>query len=371
MSTIPGIRLDDDTTVPQLGVEVRAFGRSEVTTRGVLSAIVAGHRHVDTMPTPDSESGAGRAIARSGLARRDLWVTARTDGRYPGADARRALAASLRRLGLDFVDQYLLDGPGPDPSATARVWRELERARDEGTTRSVGVANFGADALARLVRDGDVPPSVNQVELHPRWQRVPLRAVHRRSGVRTTAWDPFGHRDYLVTDPTLGAIAARHHRTPVQVLLGWHLRLGHVVVCPLSGAARLADDLAAAGELRGDRVAGGDTPGGDTPGGDTPSATPGGDTPGGDTPGGDTPSASTPGGDTPSASTPGDRALSDAEMAAIAALDRPAGHAARILTANHRPAATDVRARDGSRPIGLRSWSRVGSVPGRGLVQRA
>lgn len=227
--TQPRVTLNDGRLIPQLGFGVWKLA-DETAPALVGIALEAGYRSIDTAAAYGNEAGVGRAIAASGLAREDLFVTTKLWNDSHGYDAAlRAFDASLRRLGLDEVDLYLVHWPVPRQDATVDTWKALMRLREEGRARSIGVSNFTAAQLARLIDETGSTPSVNQIELHPGFQQSALRAFHAETGIVTEAWSPLGQGGAL-GHPVIAAIAAKHGRSPAQVVLRWHLDLGHVAI---------------------------------------------------------------------------------------------------------------------------------------------
>ena len=227
--TQPRVTLNDGRLIPQLGFGVWKLA-DETAPALVGIALEAGYRSIDTAAAYGNEAGVGRAIAASGLAREDLFVTTKLWNDSHGYDAAlRAFDASLGRLGLDEVDLYLVHWPVPRQDATVDTWKALMRLREEGRARSIGVSNFTAAQLARLIDETGSTPSVNQIELHPGFQQSALRAFHAETGIVTEAWSPLGQGGAL-GHPVIAAIAAKHGRSPAQVVLRWHLDLGHVAI---------------------------------------------------------------------------------------------------------------------------------------------
>lgn len=226
--TIPSLTLHDGVEIPQLGFGV--FQVPPEDTREVVEqALGVGYRHIDTAGAYRNEKGVGEAIAASGLARQDLFVTTKLWNSEQGLETTlAAFEASLDRLGLDHVDLYLIHWPVPGADRFVDTWRAFERIHDEGRSRTIGVSNFRVEDLERLEAETETRPTVNQIELHPRLQQGELRAWHADHGIVTEAWSPLAQGE-LLDDETVVAIAERHGRTPAQAILRWHLQLGNVV----------------------------------------------------------------------------------------------------------------------------------------------
>lgn len=222
MMTVPTITLNDGHTIPQLG-----FGLWQVPNEGaqaaVTEALQTGYRSIDSAKIYENEKGLGDAIAASDIPRSDLFITTKLWNEEQGFDtALRAFDDSLERLGLDYVDLYLIHWPSPHRELYAESWKALIRIKQEGRARSVGVSNFTTAHLQRILdRTGEVPV-LNQIELHPRFQQKKLRAFHAQHNIATESWSPLG-QGKLLDDPTITAIAEKYGKTPAQVVLRWHL----------------------------------------------------------------------------------------------------------------------------------------------------
>jgi 2,5-diketo-D-gluconate reductase A len=226
--TIPSLTLHDGVEIPQLGFGV--FQVPPEDTQGIVEqALDVGYRHVDTAGAYRNEKGVGAAIAASGLAREDLFVTTKLWNSEQGFETTlAAFDASLGRLGFEYVDLYLIHWPVPSEDRFVDTWRAFERIHEEGRARTIGVSNFRVEDLERLEAETETRPTVNQIELHPRLQQAELRAWHADHGVVTEAWSPLAQGE-LLDDETIVAIAEQHGKTPAQAVLRWHLQLGNVV----------------------------------------------------------------------------------------------------------------------------------------------
>lgn len=240
---IPSIPLNDGNSIPQLGFGTWPLDDHEVADV-VVSAFAAGYRHVDTAAKYGNEAGVGAGIRRSGLAREDLFVTTKLDGPYQGEGrAIAGLQASLQRLGLDYVDLLLIHWPAPWLGLYVDTWRTFEKLRADGLARSIGVSNFKVAHLERLAAETDTVPVVNQIQLDPRITRQQQRAYDSAHGIVTESWSPLGGEGgSLLDEPVIAGIAARHGRTPGQVVLRWHVQNGLVVIPKSANPARLAEN---------------------------------------------------------------------------------------------------------------------------------
>ncbi|MFJ3393892.1 aldo/keto reductase [Leifsonia aquatica] len=255
MTSIPQVTLNDGSSIPQLGFGVYKIPEAE-TVDAVLAALDAGYRHIDTAAFYENERGVGEGVRRSGLGRDDVYVTTKVWWTENGYDSTlRSFDASLERLGFDTVDLFLIHWPAPKHDKYVDTWRALERIREEGRARSIGVANFHTHHLDRLAAETDVVPAVNQVELHPWLPQEEVRRYDREHGIVTEAWSPLA-RGRVLGDPTLDGLARKLGVTPAQVVIRWQLQLGNVVIPKSSTPARIRENLDVFGfELDADDLA--------------------------------------------------------------------------------------------------------------------
>ena len=238
----PVLRLNDGRRIPQLGLGVYKVADAEAA-RVVETAIDAGYRHVDTAKLYGNERGVGDGVRASGIPREEVFVTTKVWDDDHGYDATlRAFDASLERLGFEYVDLYLIHWPVPSRNLYVETWRALETLAADGRARSIGVSNFAIHHIERLLAETDVVPAINQVELHPWLPQRELRAFDASRGILTEAWSPLA-RGRVIGDPVLDAIAARHDRSPAQVVIRWHLQSGTVVIPKSVTAERIRQNI--------------------------------------------------------------------------------------------------------------------------------
>lgn len=241
---IPRLPLRDGRSIPQLGLGVYKID-DEHTADVVADAIGAGYRHIDTATLYGNERGVGEGVRRSGIDRNDVFVTTKVWEDDLGFDATlRACDASLERLGFDAVDLYLIHWPAPWLDLYVDSWRALQRLREEGKARSIGVSNFKPAHLERLLAETGELPVVDQIELHPRFTQATTSAYLDAMGIVTEAWSPLG-RGRLLDDPELARVAAKHGASPAQVVLRWHLDAGRVAIPKSVHPQRIRENLAA------------------------------------------------------------------------------------------------------------------------------
>ena len=257
MRTSPKLSLNNGVLIDQLG-----FGLYKVPARDaeglVAVALGAGYRRFDTAAMYGNELGVARGVGPQlstqpgsggsgesfpALSREDVFITTKVWNDHHGYDATlRAFDTSMVNLGLDYVDMYLIHWPCPRKGLFPETYRALETLYREGRVRAIGVSNFQPAHLDRLLQTAEVVPAVNQVELHPWLQQEELRGKHRELGIMTEAWSPLG-RGQVLADPVVQACAAEHRKTPAQIILRWHVQLGHAAVPKASSEARIRENL--------------------------------------------------------------------------------------------------------------------------------
>jgi len=244
MSLIPSLPLNDGHHIPQLGLGLWQVPDADVPRVG-QAALACGYRHFDGAAAYANEAGLGRALRACGLPRAELFITTKLRNPDQGyATALQALDTSLKKLGLEYVDLYLIHWPCPQHGRFVESWQALIDARAAGKVRSIGVSNFRAEDIERLIKDTGVTPAVNQIELHPLLQQTELTAFARAHGLVTQAWSPLAHGGELLAHPVLKAIADTHGKTPAQVVLRWHVQSGRVVFPKSATPARIAENAA-------------------------------------------------------------------------------------------------------------------------------
>ncbi len=244
---VPGRTLSDGTVIPQLGFGVWQVDDDEAE-RACAHALKVGYRHIDSASAYRNEAGVGRAVAGSELDRADVFVTTKLWNGDHGYDkALRAFDISLGKLGMDYVDLYLIHWPTPARDLYSETWRALIELHKQGRARAIGVSNFHQTHLERIIADSGVTPVINQIELHPYLQQVDMRMVNSAKGIITEAWSPLGSGHGLLEDPVLAEIADRVGATPAQVVLAWHLAIGNVVIPKSVTPSRIEENLAATG----------------------------------------------------------------------------------------------------------------------------
>ena len=242
--TIPSVILNDGFSIPQLGFGVFLVPADEAE-RAVSEALEAGYRHIDTAAIYRNEEGVGAAIAKSGIPRDELYITTKLwNDRHHDDEPDAAIAESLDKLGLDYVDLYLVHWPTPAKDDYVHAWSKLIELRTKNLTRSIGVSNFLVEHLERVVKETGVTPAVDQIELHPAYQQREVTSWAADHGMRIEAWGPLGQGKYdLFGAPAVAEAASAHGKTPAQVVLGWHLQKGNIVFPKSVRIERLRENL--------------------------------------------------------------------------------------------------------------------------------
>jgi 2,5-diketo-D-gluconate reductase A len=238
--TQPTVALNDGAAMPQFGLGVFQTP-PDATEQVVKMAVDQGYRSVDTAAMYRNEDGVGRAL----LGRTDVFVTTKLGNSDHGFDQTlRAFDESMRKLRRDALDLYLIHWPRPRVGSYVESWKAFIRLQKDGRVRSIGVSNFNRDHLERIIAETGVTPAVNQIELHPRFQQKALRAFHVERGIKTESWSPLG-RGGLLSEPSIVDIAARHRKTPAQVVIRWHLDSGLIVIPKTVRLERLKENIGA------------------------------------------------------------------------------------------------------------------------------
>jgi len=230
MPTVPSLVMNNGIEIPQLGFGVFLVPPEE-TEKAVADALSAGYRLIDTAQGYGNEEGVGAAIAAAGIPREDLFITTKLTNSEHGYDTTlAAFDESMKKLGLEVLDLFLIHWPLPMLDRYVETWRAFERLVADGRVWSIGVSNFEIQHLERLLAETDVTPCLNQIELHPEFPQDELREFHAKHGILTESWGPLGQGKGLLENQHILDVARRHGRTPAQVVLRWHIQLGNVVI---------------------------------------------------------------------------------------------------------------------------------------------
>jgi diketogulonate reductase-like aldo/keto reductase len=241
-AAIPSVSLNDENTMPVLGIGVGELSDAE-TERAVASALEIGVRLIDTASAYGNEAAVGRAIAASGIPRAEIFLTTKLATEDQGfTSSQDACQASLERLGVDYVDAYLIHWPAGDAGRYVHSWGGMLKSREVGHAKSIGVCNFTAEDLSNVIDLSFTVPAINQIELHPLLNQAALRAANAEHGIVTEAYGPLGVGK-LLENSTVRSIAGEYGKSAAQVLIRWSIQIGNVVIPRSSSAERIAENI--------------------------------------------------------------------------------------------------------------------------------
>ncbi|QDP39628.1 aldo/keto reductase [Radiobacillus deserti] len=234
--------LSDSVQVLHNGVKIPAVGLGVYKIEGngvydaVTSALKLGYRHIDTAAFYENEEGVGRAIQNSGIAREDIFITTKVWNDQQGYEnTLKAFDESLSKLGLDYVDLYLVHWPVP--GKYKETWKALEEIYRSGKAKAIGVSNFLPHHLDDLMESAEIKPMINQIELHPQLSQLETRAYCHKHDIIVEAWAPLGKASYF-NHPTLQELAAKYEKTPAQIIVRWDYQHGIVTIPKSTKAER-------------------------------------------------------------------------------------------------------------------------------------
>lgn len=255
MAAVPSLTLRDGNSIPQLGLGVWQVDPA-ITARVVSDAIAVGYRSIDTAEGYQNEEGVGEAIKRASVPRSELFVTSKLrNGGHARDLALKSFDATMKALGLEQLDLFLIHWPVPSQGKYVEAWKTLVELKAAGRIRSIGVSNFNQDHLERIIGETGETPVVNQIELHPRFQQREKRAFHKSNTIIIESWSPLGS-GRMLDDATVGAIARKHGKSIAQVIIRWHLQEGLIVIPKTTHRERMVENFDVFGfELDADDMA--------------------------------------------------------------------------------------------------------------------
>lgn len=239
---ISPLKLNDKTSIPQLGYGLWQVSDTEAEDC-CLEALRLGYRSIDCAQIYQNEAGLGRALNKCGIAREEIFITTKVWNSEHGYETTlRSFEESLKKLQLEYLDLFLIHWPAPQKKAYVETWRALIELKKQGRVKSIGVSNFHAPHLERIIGETGVVPSINQIELHPKFQQHELRSFHQKHGIQTECWSPLG-QGQLLTDPVLTKLARRHQKSVAQIILRWHIEQDLVAIPKTVTPARMKENL--------------------------------------------------------------------------------------------------------------------------------
>ncbi|MFD1887219.1 aldo/keto reductase [Paenibacillus wenxiniae] len=237
-SEVPMMTMNDGHKVPAIGLGTYSLNGYKGAD-AIRQGIDTGYRLIDSAFNYENEGAVGKAVQDSSVPRDQLHICSKLPGRRHGYDqALVTIEESLLRTGLDYFDLYIIHWPNPKTDKYVEAWQAMIEARKRGYVRSIGVSNFLPEHLERIIRETDVVPCLNQIELHPYFEQAEQRKFHEQHNIITESWSPLGRGrgESVLEDEAVRAIAEAHGKTPTQIILRWHTQLGAVPI-PKAGSA--------------------------------------------------------------------------------------------------------------------------------------
>ncbi|OIL73573.1 aldo/keto reductase, partial [Oenococcus oeni] len=232
---VPNIVLNDGHSLPAIGLGTYSVRGGQGVDQ-ILSAIEDGYRLIDTSTNYDSEGAVGEAIRRSGIPRSEFIVTSKLPGKYHHyQDALMMIQESIFRMGIDYLDLYLIHWPLPKRDHYVEAWKALVDAQKLGLIRSIGVSNFLPEHLDRIINESGVTPAVNQIEVHPYWVQEDMLAANKSRGIVSEAWSPLGRGSAALKEDIIKNLADKYGKNTGQIILRWHTQRG-IIPLPKSSS---------------------------------------------------------------------------------------------------------------------------------------
>lgn len=243
-SPVPNLTLNNGVAIPQVGLGVFEAAEGAEVESAVLAALEEGYRLLDTAAIYRNEAGVGKAIKASGLPREEIFITTKLwNAHHAYEEALRAFDESLEKLDCGTIDLYLIHWPLPMEGQFTQAWKALEKLYHDGRVRAIGVSNFKPHHLDELLKEAEVVPAVNQIELHPLLQQKATRAYCAERGIEIESYSPLMRAGEALEHPVIGQLAQQHGKTPAQVILRWHVQSGFIVIPKSVHAERIRENF--------------------------------------------------------------------------------------------------------------------------------
>jgi len=231
MNKIPTVKLNNSVTMPQIGLGTWLTKDGPEVEQAVITALKYGYRLIDTAKYYGNEESIGRAIKASGIKREEIFITTKLWNADQGYEpALKAFEESLERLGLDYIDLYLIHWPMPKVGKYIETWKAFEKLYADKKVRAIGVSNFTIETLQDLINNAGVMPVINQIELHPKFAQHEMRDFCKQHNIQVESYSPLMHGGDILSDNVIQRIADKYHKTIAQVVLRWHIQNGLVVI---------------------------------------------------------------------------------------------------------------------------------------------
>jgi 2,5-diketo-D-gluconate reductase A len=238
----PLLELSDGNTIPQLGLGMWQLPDEEAS-KIVAHAFNVGYRSIDSAQIYHNESGLGQALAETELRREEIFITTKIWNSEQGyGKTLKSFDISMKKLGLEYLDLLLIHWPAPKLNQYLETWKTLIALQKEGRVRSIGVSNFNQDHLEKIINETSVIPVINQIEVHPYFQRKELRSFHDQYGIKTESWSPLG-QGQIISNPVIGKIAESHRKSAAQVIIRWHLEQRLIAIPKSANLKRIQENF--------------------------------------------------------------------------------------------------------------------------------
>ena len=236
------ITLNNQQQIPQVGLGVYQIRGDLPTKEACLQALKLGYRHIDTAHAYQNERGVGQAIKESGIDRKEIWITSKLwPSEYGEGKTMKAIDLMLKRLQTDYIDLLLLHQQFGDYLG---AWKDMEKAVAMGKVKSIGLSNFESERLEEVLEFSHIKPAVLQVECHPYYQQEQLKERIKKYGTKLECWYPIGHGDsHLINEPIFTKLAAKYHKSNVQIILRWHIQKGHIIFPKTTNVNHMKDNF--------------------------------------------------------------------------------------------------------------------------------